>query len=82
LGGLPLARWGRDTGLLLGASLLAGLVAWGLARGVHWPPGLIGLLLQNGLSAALAIAVFAGLASLAGVPEIHDLMRMLRRRSA
>ena len=82
LGGLPLARWGRDTALLLGASLLAGLVAWGLANRLSWPPGLVGLLLQNGLSAGLAIGVFGALATLAGVPEIHELVRLVRRRPA
>jgi putative peptidoglycan lipid II flippase len=68
--------------LLLGASLLAGLVAWGLAHRLSWPPGLVGLLLQNGLSAGLAIGVFGVLATLAGVPEIHELMRLVRRRPA
>jgi putative peptidoglycan lipid II flippase len=80
LGGLPLRAWARDTLLLGAAALVAGLAAWGLAQGVRWPAGLLGLLLQNGLGAAVAIAIYGLLASLAGVPEARDLLALLRRR--
>jgi putative peptidoglycan lipid II flippase len=66
--------------LLLAAALVAGLAAWGLAQGVRWPAGLLGLLLQNGLGATVAIAIYGLLASLAGVPEARDLLALLRRR--
>ena len=80
LGGLPLATWLRDTALLLAAALVSGLVAWGLAQGVQWPAGLWGLLLQTGLAAALALAVYGLVASASGVPEVRQLIVMLRRR--
>jgi putative peptidoglycan lipid II flippase len=82
LGGLPLGPWLRDTSLLLGAAVIAGSAAWGLARNVAWPQGLAGLLLQAGLPAALASALYGLLGSLAGVPEVRQLLRILRRRPA
>jgi putative peptidoglycan lipid II flippase len=80
LGGLPLRSWSRDTGLLLLAAIAAGGVAWGLANGVTWPTGLVGLLLQNGLCAGLALATYGLLGSLAGVPEMGQLLALAGRR--
>jgi putative peptidoglycan lipid II flippase len=80
LGGLPLREWARDTGLLFLAATAAGLSAWLLSIRVAWPPGLGGLLLQCGLSATVATAVYGLLATAAGVPEAQDLWRQLRRR--
>jgi putative peptidoglycan lipid II flippase len=82
LGGLPLRSWGRDSLLLLAASLAAGLAAWALAVGVSWPAGLPGRLLQTGLGSALALATYGLLASLAGVPEARQMLRLAGRRRA
>ena len=80
LGGLPLGTWGTDTGKLLVASVVGGGAAWLLATRVSWPAGLLGLLLQNGLCAALAVGVYGSLGSWAGVPEVRELLRGLRPR--
>jgi len=82
LGGLPLRRWGRDTLMLLLAAVLAGGAAWGLASWVHWPAGLLGLLLQNGLSALLATGIYGVLGSWFGVAEIGQMIQGLQRRRA
>ena len=80
LGALPLRIWLRDTGLLALAALLGALLGWLLAHGVTWPAGLVGLLLQNGLSAGLALAVYGLLANLFQVPEAAQLLRLVQRR--
>ncbi len=80
LGGLPLRLWGRDTLLLTAAAVAAGGIAWGLATGVAWPSGLPGRLLQTGLCASLALAVYGLGASAAGVPEARQLQRQLLNR--
>ncbi len=80
LGGLPLRAWARDTTLLLLAAVLGALVAWLLAERVSWPVGLGGLLLQCGLGSAMGTAVYGLVASLAGVPEVRELLATLRRR--
>ena len=80
LGGLPLRAWSRDTALLLLAALAAGVVAWGAASWVSWPAGLAGLLLQNGIGAALALAVYGLIGSLAGVPEVRQLLALAQRK--
>jgi putative peptidoglycan lipid II flippase len=82
LGGLPLRPWARDSLWLLGAAVVAGLAAWGLAERVGWPSGLGGLLLQNAICAGLAVAIFGLLASLAGVPEARQLLQLVRRRGS
>jgi putative peptidoglycan lipid II flippase len=80
MGGLPLRAWGRDTLMLTLAAVLAGVVAWVLAEGVEWPSGLIGLLLQAGLSSAFGLGLYGLLASLAGVPEARQMVGSLARR--
>jgi putative peptidoglycan lipid II flippase len=80
LGGLPLRLWGRDTLLLLGAAVLAGLAAWGLSETIGWPAHLWGLLLQCGFCSAVGLLVYGLLASWAGVPEVRELSRQLRQR--
>jgi putative peptidoglycan lipid II flippase len=80
LGGLPLRLWLRDTLLLLGAAVLAGLAAWGLAAGVAWPTGLWGRLLECSFAGGVGVLVYGLLASWAGVPEVTDLMAQLRGR--
>jgi putative peptidoglycan lipid II flippase len=80
LGGLPLRLWGRDTLLLTGAAVAAGLVAWGLASAVAWPGGRGGRLLETSLCSALALAVYGLGASAAGVPEARQLQRQLLQR--
>jgi putative peptidoglycan lipid II flippase len=82
LGGLPLSDWGTDSLKLLLASLVAGAAAWSLAFGVHWPSGLFGLLLQNGLCAALAVSLYGAIGSWFGVEEVREVLRGLRPRRA
>ena len=80
LGDLPLQAWARDTTMLLLATVLGALVAWLLAERVSWPEGLGGLLLQCGLGSAMGTAVYGLVASLAGVPEMRQILTTLRRR--
>jgi putative peptidoglycan lipid II flippase len=80
LGGLPLRVWSRDSLLLLLAAMAAGCVAWGLSTWVAWPAGFLGLLLQNGLCAGLALATYGLIGALAGVPEVRQLLAMAGRR--
>jgi putative peptidoglycan lipid II flippase len=77
---LPLRQWGRDLALLGLAALLAGLTAWILQGGVRWPAGLLGLLLQNGIAGGMALAVFGLIGSLAGVPEVRQVLALASRR--
>jgi len=80
LGGLPLAAWGRDTGLLTLAAAVGGALAWALASWVAWPAGLGALVLRPALSALLGLAVYGLLANLAGVAEARQLLGGLQRR--
>jgi len=82
LEGLPLGDWGMDSLKLLLASVVAGGAAWALAFQVQWPAGLFGLLLQNGLCAALAVGIYGVLGSWSGVEEVRDVLRVLRLRRA
>ena len=77
---LPLRRWGRDLSLLVLAAVLAGLTAWVLQGWVRWPNGLGGLLLENGIAAGMALGVYGLIGSLAGVPEMRQLLALARRR--
>ena len=80
LGGLPLLSWGRDSLLLLLASLLGGGVAWALANLVAWPEGLVGLLLRPSLSGLIGFALYGLVAAGAGVPEARQVLTPLLRR--
>jgi putative peptidoglycan lipid II flippase len=80
LGGLPLRLWLRDTLLLFGAAVLAGLAAWGIALGVAWPTGLWGRLLECGFAGGVGVLVYGLVASLAGVPEVTAGIAQLRGR--
>jgi putative peptidoglycan lipid II flippase len=80
LGGLPLRLWGRDSLLLLGSAVLGGLVAWCLSVAIAWPPGLVGKLLNCGLSGGLGLGTYALLASAAGVQEARQLTVQMRRQ--
>jgi putative peptidoglycan lipid II flippase len=82
LGGLPLAAWGRDSLLLGMAALLAGCLSYGLAVLIHWPPHLIGLLLQCGLCAGAGLLLYGLVASWAGVQEARQISRQLGGRLA
>jgi hypothetical protein len=77
---LPLRGWARDTLLLLAAASLGGVAALALARGVSWPAGLIGRLLETGLGCGLAFALYGLVASALGVPEARQMLHQLRRR--
>ncbi|MEB3332260.1 MAG: murein biosynthesis integral membrane protein MurJ [Synechococcaceae cyanobacterium] len=78
LGGLPLRRWALDSAQLLLAAVVAGLAAWGLARWVAWPAGVVGLLLQCALGGALGTALYGLLGS--RVAEVRQMLRMLSSR--
>ena len=80
LGGLPLLRWARESGVLLSASLVGGVLAWAAANLVRWPGGWVELLLRPGCSALIGLAAYGVLASLAGVPEARQLLGGLQRR--
>jgi len=80
LGTLPLQVWSRDTALLSLAAVVGGLLAWGMARGLHWPAGLPGLLLQTSLCGLVGAAVYGLLAGGLGVPEARQLGRRLREQ--
>ncbi|QVL52680.1 MAG: murein biosynthesis integral membrane protein MurJ [Cyanobium sp. M30B3] len=74
LGGLPLLAWARDTTLLLGAALLAGLVAWALASLVAWPADLLGRLWQTGISGAAGLLLYTAMAGALRVPEAQQVI--------
>ncbi|MCS5697991.1 murein biosynthesis integral membrane protein MurJ [Cyanobium sp. FGCU-52] len=80
LGVLPLRDWVRDTGLLLGAAVLGAAAAWVVADRVAWPAGLLALLFRCGLASAMGTAVYGLAASLAGVPEVREMLATLQRR--
>jgi putative peptidoglycan lipid II flippase len=80
LGGLPLRLWLRDTMLLFGAAVLAGLVAWGVSVTVAWPTGLWGRLLECSFAGGVGVLIYGVVASLAQVPEVKDLTDQLRDR--
>ena len=80
LGALPRGAWSRDTALLALAAVVGGLLAWGMARGLRWPAGLAGLLLQTSLCGLGGAAVYGLLAGGLGVPEARQLGRRLRER--
>jgi len=82
LGTLPLRVWMRDTGLLALAAVVGGVMGWFLAHGVAWPTGLLGLLLQNALSAGLALGLYGLLATVFRVPEAAQLLRLVQRKTA
>jgi putative peptidoglycan lipid II flippase len=82
LGGLPLRAWGRDSLLLLLlAAVAGGGVGWTAASMVGWPAGLLGLLLQNTVSAGLAVATYGLIGSLAGVPEVRQVLELAQRKA-
>ena len=74
LGGLPLLAWARDTALLLGASLLAGLVAWALASFVAWPADFFGRLWQTAISGAAGLLLYTAVAGALRVPEAQQVI--------
>jgi putative peptidoglycan lipid II flippase len=74
LGGLPLLAWARDTALLLGASLLAGLVAWALASFVAWPADLFGRLWQTAISGSAGLLLYTAVAGGLRVPEAQQVI--------
>jgi len=74
LGGLPLLAWARDTALLLGASLLAGLVAWALASFVAWPADLFGRLWQTAISGSAGLLLYTAVAWGLRVPEAQQVI--------
>ena len=80
LGPLPLARWSRDSLQLGLAAVLGSLLAWGLATGIQWPAGLLGLSLQVGLCGAAGAVIYGLLGSAMGVPEAQQLGRQLRAK--
>jgi len=80
LGGLPLRLWARDSLLLLGSAVAAGLAAWGLASAVAWPANLLGRLLECSLASAAALLIYGLIATWARVPEVHQIARQLQGR--
>ena len=80
LGGIPLRVWTRDSLLLLAAAVAGGLAAWGLEAVIAWPANLWGRLLECCLAGGLGLLVYGLIASLARVPEVHQISRQLRAR--
>jgi putative peptidoglycan lipid II flippase len=75
-----LRLWLRDTMLLFGAAVLAGLAAWGVSVTVAWPTGLWGRLLECSFAGGVGVLIYGVVASLAQVPEVKDLTDQLRDR--
>ncbi len=80
LGGLPLKLWAVDLGKLVVAGGSAGVVAWVLAVGVGWPQGFLGLLMSVCFSGAIGLGLFVLISSLLGVPEVNEILIIIRRR--
>ena len=80
LGTMPLGAWGRDSLLLALAALIAGVLAWGLAHWITWPPHLLGKLLQVGICGGVGAAVYGLVAGGLGVPEARQLGRQLSQK--
>ncbi|MEY2975958.1 MAG: hypothetical protein RLZZ435_95 [Cyanobacteriota bacterium] len=83
LGGLPLLEWTIAFAQLLGASLLAGGIAWGTSSGLAIGLGNTGFfpqLLNLSLSGVLGLLGFVGMASQFQIPEVQGFLAQLQER--
>ncbi|MDY6783692.1 MAG: murein biosynthesis integral membrane protein MurJ [Cyanobacteriota bacterium] len=83
LKGLPLAEWGGAFLGLVGASFSAGVGCWAIAWGWERTIGTgnpVLLLLQLGISSAVAVAIFGAIAIQLKLPELEILMSRIRQK--
>ncbi len=83
LQGLPLREWGISLGCLVFASILAGLGSWGTGLlFTNWlgTSNFILVLLQLGVSSAVALAIFILIAIQLKLPELNILASRLRQK--
>ncbi len=82
LGGLPMGKWAGHIAALTLASLVTGVVAWGVITGLERAWGTRGLLVQMGelfLAGSGGMLVFALITSQLGLPEVEQLRRRVIR---
>jgi putative peptidoglycan lipid II flippase len=79
LGGLPLLEWTIAFGQLFLASLVAGVVSWGVSSnlGSH---GLVWQLINLSVSGLVGLGVFGGLAMQFKIPEVERFLEQIQER--
>ncbi len=83
LGGLGLRSWVQPIAGLTGASVVTGLVAWGLWHGTEalWgSQGFLLLLLDSGIASVGGLAVFVALALRLKLPEVDMFINRIKGR--
>jgi putative peptidoglycan lipid II flippase len=81
LNGLPWLEWGRSVGVLILASILAGVAAWAVRLGLEQGLGTQGFgvnLLILSLAGLAGLGIFGGIAISLRIPEAHLLIQRLK----